>query len=254
MDADYIEIHVDETGDRGFGPKSSPYFCLAACAFRRSDARTVISALQDLNAALGRPREQPIHAVNHLKTHDKLMEAVERLAELPVGVFYVVLPKASTPTDSALRGSEVHVYNYLARLLLERMSWYARDAGIPAQPTFAGVKRMPRKLLDTSISRLRRTETTIAWQWLRLPVKVEQANNRVGMQWADIAGRAMLKATTLGAHPPRRTEPAYLEALAPVIWGRRRVESYGIKSVERGWHSTQPWWDRVTAAIPHRDG
>ena len=76
-----------------------------------------------------------------------------------------------------------------------------------------------------------------------MPVEVDQAKNRVGMQWADIAGRAMLKATTPGSSPPHRIEPAYLEALAPVIWRRRRLEAYGIKSVESGWHLTQPVLD-----------
>ena len=67
MAADYIEIHVDETGDRGFSNKSSPYFCLAACAFRHSNARRVIGAMEALNRALGRPSKQPMHAAEHLK-------------------------------------------------------------------------------------------------------------------------------------------------------------------------------------------
>ena len=250
MAADYIEIHVDETGDRGFSPKSSPYFCLAACAFRHSNAGTVVRAMEALNFALRRPLRHPIHAVDHLKTHDKLMEAVEHLSRLPVRVFFVVLPKASTPADAAMRSDDTHVYNYLARMLLERMSWFARDIGLPAHPVFAAVARMPRRRLDDYISTLQRKDTTIDWPWLKLPVEVDQAKNRVGMQWADIAGRAMLKATTPGTSPPHRIEPVYLETLAPVIWRRRRIEKYGIKSVQSDWHLTQPWWDRVTGAVP----
>ena len=34
-----------------------------------------------------------MHAVDHLKTHDKFIEAVEHLARLPVRVLFVVLPK-----------------------------------------------------------------------------------------------------------------------------------------------------------------
>lgn len=250
MAADYIEIHVDETGDRGFSSKSSPYFCLAACAFRHSNARTVVRAMEALNFALRRPLRQPIHAVDHLKSHDKLMEAVEHLSRLPVRVFFVVLPKASTPASAAMRSDDIHVYNFLARVLLERMSWFARDVGLLAHPVFAAVARMPRRRLDDYISTLQHMDTAIEWPWLRLPVEVEQAKNRVGMQWADIAGRAMLKATTPGARPPHRIEPVYLETLAPVIWRRRRIETYGIKSVQSGWHLTQTWWARVTDAVP----
>ena len=148
--ADYIEVYVDETGDRGFGPKSSPYFCFAACAFKHSDADHVVEAMKRLNGALGRNPGQPIHAVQHLKKHDQLMEAVERLAGLRglSKVFYVVLPKTSTPPTAYLRSSPDYVYNYLARILLERMSWLAREAELPAYPYFATVKRMPRSHLD----------------------------------------------------------------------------------------------------------
>ena len=71
--------------------------------------------METLNLALGRPPRQPIHAVDHLKTHDKLMEAVEHLARLPARVFFVVLPKESTPANAAMRSDDIHVYNFLAR-------------------------------------------------------------------------------------------------------------------------------------------
>ena len=250
VSADHIEIHVDETGDRGFSAKSSPYFCLAACAFRHSKATTVVGAMEELNFKLRRPRRHPMHAVDHLKTHDKLIEAVEHLAKLPVRVFFAVLPKSSTPQSAYMRVDDIHVYNFLARVLLERMSWFARDAELVAQPIFASVARMHRRGLDEYISRLRIMDTTIEWPWLNLPVEVDQARNRVGMQWADIAGRAMLKATTPGPRPPHRIEPVYLRTLAPVIWRHRPIESYGIKSVMPDWHLTQPWWNEVTAEVP----
>ena len=250
--SDYIEIYVDETGDRGFGPKSSRYFCFAACAFKHSNAGDVVEAMRELNRALGRGSTQPIHAKDHLKKHDQMMEAVEHLAELQdiLKVFFVVLPKSSTPQSAKMRRDPNYVYNYLAKILLERMSWFARDAQLPAHPCFASVKRMPRIHLDQYISRLQSEGGDIDWQWLVTPVGVDQANNRIGMQWADIAGRAILKATTPGTHPPHRIEPVYLEALAPAIWGRRDIESYGIKSINSDWHKSQPWWSRVTALIP----
>ena len=179
------------------------------------------------------------------------MEAVERLAELNkiLKVFYVILPKASTPSSSFMRTDHNYTYNFLARILLERMSWFARDAELPAHPCFASVKRMPRSHLDQYISKLQAEDKKIDWRWLITPVGVDQANNRIGMQWADIAGRAIWKATTPGTHPPHRIEPAYLETMAPAIWGRRPIESYGIKSIQSGWHSSQPWWSRVTERI-----
>ncbi|WP_419946421.1 hypothetical protein [Candidatus Poriferisodalis sp.] len=42
-DDDFLEVHVDETGDRGFGPRASPVFCLAACVFRRSKVHNALA-------------------------------------------------------------------------------------------------------------------------------------------------------------------------------------------------------------------
>ena len=245
MDDDYIEIHVDETGDRGFSSGSSDYFCLAACAFRHSKAHRVVTAMQSLNTELGRPPDLPLHAVKHLKTHDKMMEATEHLARLPVRVLYVVLPKSIVPHE--LRMGD-QIYNVVAGVLLEQMNRFAQGVGIPAHPTFAAVRGMPRSLLDSHIATLRLIGTDL--RWLRLPVAVRSATERIGLQWGDIAGRALHKAITPSRLPPQRTEPAYLRRLARIIWRRRPIETRGIVSLMPGWHAPQPWWGELRGAIP----
>lgn len=109
---DYLEVHVDETGDRGFGPRASPVFCLAACVFRHSKAALVVDAMRALNDSLGRP-DVAIHAKEHLKRHDRKMEACERLGALKgtVRLLYVVLPKRLVDSNSYLR-DPVGAYNY----------------------------------------------------------------------------------------------------------------------------------------------
>lgn len=245
---DYIEIHVDETGDRGFSSRSSEYFCLAACAFRHSKANRVVTAMQSLNSELGRSRDQPLHAVRHLKAHDKMMEASEHLSRLPVRVLYVVLPKSIVPHE--LRKGD-HIYNVVAGVLLEQMNTFAGGVGIPAHPTFAAVNGMPRSLLDRHIATLQLRGTEL--QWLQLPVAVRSATERIGLQWGDIAGRALHKAINPSSFPPYRTEPAYLRELARVIWRRRPIQEHGIVSLMYGWHAPQSWWGELRAAIPLGD-
>ena len=247
MQDDYIEIHVDETGDRGFHPRSSQYFCFAACAFRHSKARRVIAAMENLNGAWGRPADVPLHAVKHLKTHEKMMEAVEHLAGLPVRIFYVILPKSITPPEARSKGPD-YIYNVLAGVLLRRMNQFAHGVGIPAQPVFAAVKGMPRTLLDSHISSLKHAGTDL--RSLRLPIDVRSATDRIGLQWSDTAGRALHKAITPSTFPPHRTESAYLLELAQVIWRRRPVEHHGMASLMSGWHAPQPWWGQLRVAIP----
>lgn len=246
MHDDYIEIHIDETGDRGFQSRSSAYFCFAACAFRHSKAHRVVTAMQSLNIELGRPPDLPLHGVKHLRSHDKMMEATEHLSRLPVRVLYVILPKSIVPR--ALHEGPDHIYNIVAGVLLQRMNTFAHGVGVPAHPTFAAVKGMPRSLLDSHIETLRLGGTDL--RWLRLPVAVRSAAERVGLQWGDIAGRALHKAITPSTVPPYRTEPAYLLRLARVIWRRQPIGTHGVVSLMPGWHAPQPWWSQLRASIP----
>ena len=246
MNDDYIEIHIDETGDRGFNSGSSEYFCFVACAFRHSKAHRVVTAMQNLNSELGRPPDLPMHAVKHLKTHDRMMEASEHLARIPVRVLYVILPKGIVPHE--LREGPNHIYNVVAGVLLRQMNAFAHGVGIPAHPTFAAVKGMPRSLLDSYIATLELSGEDL--QWLRLPVAVRSASERIGLQWGDIAGRALHKAITPSTRPPHRTEPAYLLRLARVIWRSRPIEDRGIVSLMSGWHAPQPWWGELRASMP----
>ncbi|MCY4176598.1 MAG: hypothetical protein OXD37_09790 [Acidimicrobiaceae bacterium] len=248
IEDDYIEIHIDETGDRGFSSGSSDYFCLAACAFRHSKASRIVSAMRSLNSDLRRPKDMPLHAVKHLKTHDKMMEATEHLAKLPVRLLYVILPKGTVPHE--LRKGE-HIYKVVAGVLLEQMNMFASSVGLQAFPTFAVVKGMPRSLLDSHIATLRLSGTQL--QWLRLPVAVCSATEKIGLQWGDIAGRALHKAINPSSYPPYRTEPAYLQGLARIIWRQRPIQNHGILSLMYEWHAAQPWWAELRAAIPLGD-
>ena len=82
VDGDYLEVHIDETGDWGTKPGSSPYFFMTACAFRASNLQVLETAMHDLNQVLGRPQGQEIHSIRHLKDHEKLIEASERLTTI----------------------------------------------------------------------------------------------------------------------------------------------------------------------------
>ena len=249
---DFLEVHVDETGDRGFGPRASPVFCLAACVFRHSEAHLVTKAMRDLNDALGR-EDVPMHAREHLRSHDRKMEACERLGVLggTVRLLYIVLPKQFVSSDSHLR-DPVGAYNYPAKFLLERVSWLASETRCPARVTLAAVRGLPPKQIRKYVNGLYRSPSlsSVAWPWLTPPLSFVPAEQRIGLQWADIAAMALHQAVVPKPQPPRRVEPAYINALAPAVWGKRELESYGFKAMVEGWHAGQPWWPAFAARVP----
>lgn len=252
---DHLEIHIDETGDRGMKPGSSPYFFMTACAFRASNRHLLKTAMKDLNMVLGRPPGQFMHSADHLKSHEKLIEAAERLAAInEIRLFFVIIPKNSITQYTPMRGDTTYMYNYTSRLMLELISWFAHSMRLSAHPTFASVKRLPRTNLDKYISLLHTNNVeNIVWKRLKLPVSVVQANERIGIQWADIAGRTLLKALVPSATPPHRIEPMYLKTLAPVIWGERPLESYGLKCIEPNWHEEISWWSELSDLVPNHN-
>ena len=249
---DYLEVHVDETGDRGVGPKASPVFCLAATVFRHSKAHLIAAAMRDLNQSLARDNE-PMHARNHLRSHDRRMEACERLGALrgTVRLLYVVLPKKLVNDDSFLR-DPVGAYNYPVKFLLERVSCLAREVECRAHITLAAVRGLPSRQIREYVNRLYRSpsSSSVEWPWLAPPLRFVPAEQRVGLQWADIAAMAMYQAIVPKPNPPRRVEPAYMNALAPAVWGKRDLESYAVKSMIDGWHTSQTWWPEFAARVP----
>ena len=249
---DYLEVHVDETGDRGFGPRASPVFCLAAIVFRHSKVQLVTEAMQNLNASLGRPNVA-MHAREHLRKHDRKMEACERLGALrgTVRLLYVVLPKKLVSHDSYLR-DPIGAYNYPVKFLLERVSWLAREVQCPARVTLAAVRGLPPIEIRRYVNRLYRQPSLsrVEWPWLTPPLHFVPARQRVGLQWADIAAMALHQAVVPKTHPPYRVEPAYMNAVAPAVWGKRDLESYAVRSMVDGWHQGEPWWPLFAARVP----
>ena len=253
-DGDYLEVQIDETGDWGTKPGSSPYFFMTACAFRASNLQVLETAMYDLNQVLGRPQGQEIHSIRHLKDHEKLIEASERLTTIKeLRVFFVIIPKAYILKNADILPRSTTIYNFLCRLMLERISCFARSMDLPAHPTFASVRRLPRENLDRYILRVQRLETDIEWNRLRLPVSVRRASSQIGLQWADISGRTLWRALVPSAKPPHRIEPMYLKALAPIIWSARPLETYGLHCIEPHWHKKMPWWLELDALIPENN-
>ena len=251
---DYLEVHIDETGDRGIQPSSSPYFFMTACVSRASNRHLLETAMQDLNNVLGRPQKQEIHSFRHLKDHEKLIEASERLAAIKeMRIFFAIIPKASITANEYIHSHSITMYNLLCSLMLERISWFARSVDLPAHPTFASVRRLPRENLDRYISWVQRLKTDIEWDWLRLPVSVVRASSQIGLQWADISGRALWRALVPSSKPPHRIEAIYLKELAPVIWDARPLETYGLHCIDPRWHEQISWWHDLDALVPEHN-
>src|ERR1044071_7250113 len=113
-------VWIDETGDRGSTPASSPFFIVAAVVIRADRMSTVRIEKQLINRDLHRNVNTELHWSANLKHHDKRMRACEGVAKPNLRIVYACIEKASlTP---GLRHQN-RLYNWPLRLVLERVSW-----------------------------------------------------------------------------------------------------------------------------------
>lgn len=244
-------VFVDETGDRGNSATSSPFFSMVAVAIRDDHMQQLHDAKREINLALGKPAAMELHWAKNLKGHDARLEAVERIAQLPIRISCITLEKAAAPAHSHVLHRD-GMYNYPARLLLERLSWLIDDADGEALLTFASVKGMPAHILRDYVALLRTRphghgpdQTTIRWNAIRHPIHIEQAIRRDGIQIADVVGGALDRAIRPSPNPPHRTEPRYLNELGGVLYRgtTNKLASYGLKALARpGFWQSFPWW------------
>jgi Protein of unknown function (DUF3800) len=112
MPVEYVRAYVDETGDRGTKPSSSPYFAFAAVICRDSNRQKLVDELDQLVSDLGKPTSTTLHWAQNIKYHKQRKVATQRLGQLPVRIIYVAVPK--TAVAGYLKSSTEGYYNFLA--------------------------------------------------------------------------------------------------------------------------------------------
>lgn len=243
-----IRAYVDETGDRGTKPASSPYFAFAAVICRDTNRQMLLDELDRLVDDMGMAAGTVLHWAQNIKYHGQRKVATQRLGALPIRLIYVAVPKTSL--GGYLQSSTEGYYNYLARIVVERVALFTRSraraekVSINAKVTFGRVKGFPPSVLQDYLQKVRAWDDCAHWEaYLTKQVDVRgQAEERL-LQWADIAAGAFDSA----ARPDRfgNHEPTYLTALASRVdrspegktlgWGIKTLGSYD-------WLKSTPDW------------
>lgn len=193
--------------------------------------------LGDLKVALGRHRYQVLHFRN-LRPKSKRLEAARAVASLPIArVMNVIIDKSrisgeGPAGDISFIAQADPMYLWALRLLLERVSWYARV--IHRQDllmTFSHVQGFKEGKLTAYREALEKQrddpEMSIEWDLFDAHRFVIASPKTVDLlQVADVAASAVFQAIE-----PGRDGRQYLDALMPVIYKRppNQITSYGLK-------------------------
>lgn len=188
-----VEVFVDELGDRGFSTKSSETFAMVAVLVpseSMAHMRVVISGLRaEINTT------KPLHWVDHFTPkpkHDSRRHlASDLVATIPgVKVVYVIAHKRTLIASEQLKADRDLFYNYVTKLLLERVAFAARYW--PGGPRMAitrlsAVKNMDHTMsLDYLVSVRRGRRTAAPMEYIKWPPEWYGPDRWDGLQLADL--------------------------------------------------------------------
>ncbi|MFE6408182.1 DUF3800 domain-containing protein [Streptomyces sp. NPDC057837] len=254
-----LHVYVDETGDRGLGRGTSPFFAMTALMVPAEDDWNVRVTAGGLRALIhvSRPETtKPLHWVDHFKKKhaDRRLHAARSLALMPSAkVTHVIVPKDSARLYRGLADG-VRFYNYTTRLLLERVAHAAKQW--EGGPRFAIVRLGAVKGMDHTDTagyldwvRSGRVQTwNVPWEHIKWP-PVWLGTDWDGIQLADIHAGLLHAALTGSASDELCAENLLLCKHQLHRSPTGRLLGYGVKVLGDARFVTERcWWKKWSVA------
>jgi hypothetical protein len=241
-----VHVFVDETGDRGFGTRSSPFFAMTALMVPYESEASMRCVAGGLRYHLNTTK--PLHWVEHFKAKrwQRRQLAAERLSSIPEArVVHVVVEKASVRSSAGMRKDSSLFYNYVTRLTLERVAYAAQNW--PSGPRFAVVRFGSVVGLDSAatlqyLTRIHSSPSPVPWECLKWP-PVWRGTELDGIQLADIHAGMLNSALTGDVDDP--TCAAYLLEVGHQLQrsNHGQLLGYGMKVLwDPSFVRNRCWW------------
>jgi hypothetical protein len=206
-----VFTYVDETGDRGQSPTSSPIFGMAAVLVDDHAAASLRLAVKQLRRDFGVPAKSVMSWKNHAKTHDRRKRAAELLGAVGgLRICYVYVVKSALRPDS-YRSDPRRFYNYVAYKTYKSTLWAARNwKGSRARvwTRFGHVRSHDHTTTASYITRSAAVEPTVPHH-LEQGLRWVSADKYLESQAADMYG-GFLKSAVWQDGQFGYTEPSYL--------------------------------------------
>lgn len=250
-----LRVYVDETGDRGLSPGSSPFFAMTALLVPEEDDWWVQHTASGLRGVIN--TTSPLHWVDHFKAKraERRLKAATVLAQMPSAkVIHVVVPKSQIQNHHGLTDG-ARFYNYTTRLLLERVAYAAQQwAGGPrlAIVRLDSVKGMNHRETANYLNYVRQGGVQtwgVPWQHIKWS-PVWAGNSWDGIQLADIHAGLLSVALTGAPDDPACAENLLLCKHQLYRSASGRLLGYGVKLIARDdtFVTDRCWWQKWSVA------
>ena len=221
-----IKYHafMDESGDRGTRAASQGHFLFGGYVIDRDEEPQISAALAGVRREFGFPPGKHLHFSD--LSHHRRLRLSQVIAGLPITALVVALCKRAGGPKAPIHADLL--YNWMARLVMERLSWYLRDeARSVGSLTFAHTKGYKTGKMHDYTQALKDQSTQIDWSFIHTPIRFSNTQTDERLQVADVVASAAGY-----AFEPQHglTEDRYMRILAPRLWRRfGQLGSYGLK-------------------------
>jgi len=227
-----LNCYIDESGDEGINTGGTRWFILGALIVPKATDLQTSTMVPRIKDAFGKPPDWTLRW-SDVRSHDKRLRICQELLTESWEFSCVAADKE----HPMIRGStglrnKWALYNYATRLLLERLSWYARDhGGQRASLTFEHRRNMDYDEMLRYLTLLRSWTPPTATAWDYLDWKdirvLTKGKNRL-LQAADCLCGAV--GDGLEYSPHGFLEPRYILSLGGRLYRRgTNLFSYGLK-------------------------
>lgn len=238
---------IDEAGDEGFKflpneTGSSRWFVLSAVVFRNSNALAPVRILKESRELLKRDAKAVLHFRNLKHEHRRAFTAV--IAKEKLLTVSVLSYKPDIPEPENYQNEKFLLYKYLTRLLVERVSWLARDfrkdgdGDGTVQLIFSDRAAMSYADLREYLSMLKAQsqfadKVNIHWPAIDLgAIKAVAHEKLAGLQVADAVASGLYYAVNLNQFG--QAEPGYFELLRSNVYSYKGARiGYGLKFLSK---------------------
>ncbi|WP_096459047.1 DUF3800 domain-containing protein [Sulfurifustis variabilis] len=231
--------YIDESGDDGlkkFRDKkqdgSSQWLALGCCVVRQSNDLSLVKHRDSILAEIGKTKLRHVHFCD-LDHHQKIA-ACRVVSQAPIRAISVLSNKKTVPKELAFAGEKGKLYWYLARHLVERVSWLCdednRENTKRVKIIFSNRSGLSYEKFREYLTVLKtQCETSIRWNVIDIDeVDSKPHTQLAGLQLADCIASgfaAAVEPTRYGDYEPR-----YAEILKPTTYSRKgKYIGYGLK-------------------------
>jgi len=222
--------YIDEAGNEGFSSNSGAWFLLSAFVIDQKNHRRAFDTINAIKKDIQfRDLNDELHFRN--LRHEKKKVVIKHLADLPFFAVSIVMGKYLLSEKERQNLSTFpRLYFFMAKCLLERLSWIAREKNTKIEVTFSNRAHVSYDLLRHYIFttlRLQDTNHSIDFNSIG-PIRVVQNKQRKLLQAAD----AVVSGFFNGIQPNfyGDVETAYAQKLKDRFWRKdSKLYGYGIK-------------------------